>query len=448
MRHSMFLVALFMLGLFINTASAQKKPVTKGKILKEKQAEKKPDFRASTVKEAKFGKEPRPIADTYIIVFNEEQFQSFARKNAKTKYKTREAQGKAANAHERDMIKKIRQVANKDLGITPAMIKEYYTSAFVGIKVQVKNARSKGLDKKFRAAKSKLATVFQDFEVGVSTTTEATPVDLAVAGQTTSWGTNFVGSANYTGYYWAWVIDTGIDLDHPDLNVVTSSTFAKSFTGTSTANDDNGHGTHCAGIIAAKNNTIGTKGVAAGARVVPVKVLGSNGRGSWSNIAKGIDHVAKYAWSGDVANLSLGGGAPTTPEWLSWWDDRWDVEDAVRNLAGKGVYVTIAAGNDNAHANNYTPARVNGTRIYTISNMTYYQRIAASSNYGNGPVDYAAPGTSIISTYRNGGYAYLSGTSMAAPYVAGILLSNNGVIRTRGRLLVDKDSNKDRIAVK
>ncbi len=104
---------------------------------------------------------------------------------------------------------------------------------------------------------------------------------------------------------WIWIVDTGIDLTHPDLNVETNTAYAKSFVGGS-ANDCNGHGTHCAGIAAAKNNTIGVIGVSAGARVVPVRVLNCQGSGSSSGILSGLNHVAANDEPGDAVNMSLG----------------------------------------------------------------------------------------------------------------------------------------------
>jgi hypothetical protein len=126
--------------------------------------------------------------------------------------------------------------------------------------------------------------------------------------QSVPYGIARVGCADYTGTHLAWIIDTGIDLNHPDLNVNTS--LAKTFvTRTTTAEDDNGHGTHCAGIVAAKNNTIGVVGVASNAYVVPVKVLDKRGSGALSTIIAGVDYVGANSTSGDAANLSLGGSA-------------------------------------------------------------------------------------------------------------------------------------------
>ncbi len=133
----------------------------------------------------------------------------------------------------------------------------------------------------------------------------STPVDTTTSSQTTPWGISRVGSADGTGKV-AWIIDTGVDYDHPDLNV--DITRAKTFvTRTTTADDDNGHGTHVAGTIAAKNNSFGVIGVAYNATVVPVKVLDKRGSGAYSTIIAGIDYVAATADPGDVANMSLGG---------------------------------------------------------------------------------------------------------------------------------------------
>ncbi len=229
----------------------------------------------------------------------------------------------------------------------------------------------------------------------------------------------------------AWIIDSGIDLDHPDLtvDVARSRTFLG---GTSTPDDQNGHGTHVAGTIAAKNNSIGVVGVAAGATVVSVRVLDRRGSGSTSGVIAGVDYVASVASLADVANMSLGGGVSAT------------LDNAVLNASAK-VKFALAAGNESDNANNHSPARVNGANIYTISAMGTGDKWASYSNYGNPPVDYCAPGSSIYSTYKGGGYATLSGTSMATPHVAGLLLL--GAIRNGGTVSGDPDGNADVIAV-
>lgn len=387
----------------------------------------------------------KTIPDTYVIFFDEEEFQPFVKKSPTKENDNRGSKGNEAKTYEQQMIVQLRKIAQEKLGITPAMITEYYTTATTGIKVQVKNANAKGLLEKLKTVKE-VAAMIQDFEIA-AIGYNVHPVPLPA--QYPSWGVNFVGNGNYAGNKWAWVLDTGIDPTHPDLNVMTSSPYAVSFISGQTYNDGKGHGTHVAGIIAAKNNTFGTLGVAAGATVVPVKVLDNTGHGAWSALLSGLNHVAKYYIPGDVVNMSLGGPAP---DWwtdtFAPWDERKQSENAIKNLGNAGVFCVIAAGNDSQNANNETPARTNGTRVYTISAMDWNKNIASFSNYGNGPVDYAAPGVSILSTYMGGSYAYMDGTSMAAPFVSGILLINNGIIRTNGVLNTDKDGTKDPVAIK
>ena len=233
----------------------------------------------------------------------------------------------------------------------------------------------------------------------------------------------------------AWVIDTGIDLDHEDLNVNASRGFNAFTSGKDgkSLDDGNGHGTHVAGTIAAKDNNVGVIGVAAGATVIPVKVLDSRGSGSYSGVIAGVNHVAANGRSGEVANMSLGG--PTSQA----------LDDAVKAAAAKGIKFALAAGNESTNANNSSPARVNGSNIYTVSAVDSNDRFASFSNYGNPPVDYAAPGVSIRSTWKNGGYNTISGTSMASPHVAGILLLGN--ISSQGTASGDPDGNADPIAV-
>jgi hypothetical protein len=128
-------------------------------------------------------------------------------------------------------------------------------------------------------------------------------------GQETPYGiTRVGGSVTYTGTRVAWVIDTGIDLTHPDLNVDAARGFTAFASGKdANLNDGNGHGSHVAGTIAAINNTQGVIGVAAGAKVIPIKVLDSRGSGSYSGVIAGVNFVGANGTSGDVANMSLGG---------------------------------------------------------------------------------------------------------------------------------------------
>ncbi len=248
-------------------------------------------------------------------------------------------------------------------------------------------------------------------------------------GQSTPWGITRVGGFGDGAGKTAWVLDTGVDLDHPDLNVDPGC--STSFAGSS-PDDKHGHGTHVAGTIGALNNGIGVVGVAAGARICAVQVLGASGSGSYADIIDGVDYVAANGANGDVANMSLGGSGSQA-----------SLEDAVRD-ASATVKFTLAAGNSSSNANNFTPARVNGPNIYTISAIDDRDRFASFSNYGNPPIDYAAPGVGVSSTYKGGGYRTFSGTSMAAPHVAGILLL--GAVKSDGTAINDRDATPDPIA--
>lgn len=262
------------------------------------------------------------------------------------------------------------------------------------------------------------------------------PGDGGGGSQSTPYGiTRVNGGVSYTGSNVAWVIDTGIDLDHPDLNVDASRGFNAFTSGRDgkSLDDGNGHGTHVAGTIAALDNSEGVIGVAAGATVIPVKVLDSRGSGSYSGVIAGVDHVGANGSNGDVANMSLGG--PTSQA----------LDDAVLAAASNGIKFALAAGNEGEDANNSSPARVNGSNIYTISAMDSNDDWAYFSNYGNPPVDYAAPGVSVSSTWKDGGYNTISGTSMASPHAAGVLLLGNA--STDGTVNGDPDGDADPIIV-
>lgn len=246
--------------------------------------------------------------------------------------------------------------------------------------------------------------------------------------QSLPWGVNRVGGAKDGTGKTVWVLDTGVDYNHPDLRVDTRR--AKSFVSAS-ATDDNGHGTHVAGTIAALDNAIGVVGVAAGATVVPVKVLNSKGSGYLSDIIAGVDHIARYAQAGEVVNMSLG-GAFYQP-----------LNDAILRAAAKGIKFALAAGNEAQDVASKSPASVDGVNVFTVSAIDTTDALASFSNFGEG-IDYAAPGVGIASTWLGSSYRTLSGTSMATPHVAGLLLL--GTPGTNGVVTNDRDSFNEGIA--
>lgn len=202
------------------------------------------------------------------------------------------------------------------------------------------------------------------------------------------------------------VIDTGIDPTHPDLNVISGVNFAK---GKSWA-DGNGHGTHVAGTIAAKNNDIGVVGVAPDARLYAVRVLDNRGSGFTSDVIAGVDWVAANANTIEVANMSLGGSQSSA------------LNTAVENAVNAGVVFVVAAGNESTDACSKSPASApNAITVSALDDrdgVSNNDPFASFSNYGS-CVDVIAPGVLILSTWKDGGYNTISGTSMASPHVAG-----------------------------
>lgn len=255
--------------------------------------------------------------------------------------------------------------------------------------------------------------------------------------QVISYGTIRIGGPFDGTGLTAWVVDTGIDYNHPDLNVDTGSSknFVPSFFKGKkrTATDGHGHGTHVAGIIGAIDNAIDTAGVAESATLVAIRVLGNSGNGLLSTILEGLDYVAQEALPGDCVNLSLATSFSTT------------LNDAVVNLTNLGLYVTVAAGNNSTDANTISPASANADGLYTVSAIDDTDTFASFSNYGNPPIDFAAPGVDILSSNMGGGVRLESGTSMAAPHVCGLLLVNGGILNLDGTAINDPDGTPDPI---
>jgi len=228
------------------------------------------------------------------------------------------------------------------------------------------------------------------------------------------------------------VLDTGI-ANHPDLNLVGGVNFAKGKL--TNFKDKNGHGTHVAGTIGALDNSIGVVGVAPGANLYAVKVLGNNGMGFTSDIIAGLDWVTANADVIDVANMSIGGLATITNKISRCNDSSTNdaYHDAICSAVAAGVTIVVAAGNSSDDANNYRPATWD--EVITVSALADFDgapggngsptcrndvddTLANFSNFG-ADVDMIAPGVCIRSTWTGDGYNTISGTSMASPHVAG-----------------------------
>ena len=220
------------------------------------------------------------------------------------------------------------------------------------------------------------------------------------------------------------IVDTGVDLAHADLaaKVVGGHDFVNN---DAIAQDDNGHGTHVAGIAAAvTNNGAGVAGTSWGARIMPVKVLNAAGGGTFANVAMGI------IWATDngaqIINLSVGG--PTSSVVL---------QNAVNYAAGKGVLILAASGNSGSNLILFPAAYPN---VIAVGATDSLNNLAGFSNYGP-ELDLVAPGVNIYSTSL-GGYAYRNGTSMSTGFVSGlaaILLGVPGYFAD-GRLVRTLDS--------
>ncbi|KAI1074555.1 subtilisin-like protein [Whalleya microplaca] len=200
----------------------------------------------------------------------------------------------------------------------------------------------------------------------------------------------------------AYVIDTGIYTSHAEFEG--RATFLANYADSSNT-DGNGHGTHVAGTIGSK-----TYGVAKKTSLYAVKVLDSSGSGTTSGVIAGINFVTtdvktRSCPAGAVANMSLGGGVSST------------LNAAAKALVNAGVFLAVAAGNDNSNAANSSPA--SEPTVCTVGATTSADARASYSNYGS-VVDIFAPGTDVLSTWNNGNTNTISGTSMATPHIAGL----------------------------
>lgn len=226
------------------------------------------------------------------------------------------------------------------------------------------------------------------------------------------------------------VLDTGVDLDHPDLakNLLPGFNFIEP---NKEPWDDNQHGTHVAGIIAAANNEIGMVGVAPEAKIIPIKVLNRNGSGNLVNVAKGIRWAVDEG-KADLICMSLGSPNPVQ-----------EVRKAIQYALSKNAVCFVAAGNAGVTKQVFYPADY--PEAIAIGSIDENLSRSTFSNTGAN-LDFMAPGGRIFSTVPDNWYAVLSGTSMAAPFATGVAALVLSYVRNN-KIKLNLKSNVDYINV-
>jgi subtilisin len=314
------------------------------------------------------------------------------------------------------------EVAAEHARTTGARVRRVYRSALKGYSATVSADRLAVL-----RADPRVAYLAADRPVHITGQVLPTGIDRVDAERSSTRSGDGKGTVNVD----VAVLDTGIDVDHPDLNVAGGVNCL----GGSSFDDDQLHGTHVAGTVAAKDNQFGVVGVAPGARLWAVKVVDETGTGTVESIICGVDWVTAHRSRIEVANMSLTGEAAEPPGAGCTTGDPF--HDAVCRSVRAGITYVVAAGNDASNARGFAPASYN--EVITVSALADFDgrpggktpgrhclpprvheqddSFADFSNFGR-DIDLIAPGVCILSTVP-GGYRRADGTSMASPHAAG-----------------------------
>ncbi|MFK8011292.1 MAG: S8 family serine peptidase [Marinicellaceae bacterium] len=327
------------------------------------------------------------IPNQYIVVFKEELVSEKAEQlTQRSHYTIKEAKTKVITDLSIDLATK-----------ASGSLERTYTSAINGF--VLKSASKKAVE--IMSKDDRVAFIEQDQRVSIEATQNNATWGLDRIDQANlPLNNTYIYDQNGSGVN-AYVVDTGVRTSHSQFGGRASSGFTAINDGNG-SNDCNGHGTHVAGTVGSS-----TYGVAKNVNIVAVRVLDCAGSGSNSGVLAGIDWVKDNHVKPAVANMSLGGGSSTA------------LDNAVNAAVAAGVTMVVAAGNENQNACNVSPARA--ANAITVGSTTSSDRRSSFSNYGS-CLDIYAPGSSITSTWYTGNSSTntISGTSMAAPHVAGV----------------------------
>ena len=285
---------------------------------------------------------------------------------------------------------------------------KYHNAIAVNINPKALNGITKNLQKKFG-----LTVQITEDSIASINKKPSTPGNGGTTqpAQQVPWGINAISAQSAFAFNKGagavvCVVDTGIDKDHPDLmdNIIGGENFVvkKGRVNASAWDDDNNHGTHVSGTIAALDNSIGVVGVAPEASLFGVKVLNSRGSGYNSDVAEGVRSCIRN--NANVISMSLGSSSGTTI-----------LHEAIQDAAAAGIIIVAAAGNDYGAPVGYPAAY---PEVIAVSAVDSSNNLASFSNIGP-EIDFTAPGVDILSTVKGGSYSSFNGTSMATPHVSG-----------------------------